>query len=226
MESPVELMRVSIEILAQSLEPETYVMIPTSRGLDASIDTRFETQVKSHRWYAILSRGNHLQAAADVGGRRVSLQRYVLTLANPSLSLEEAKQVSFANKLPFDCRLENISGHIGRTAVMRNRRSKKGTSSIFKGVIKRTSTSGEVRWAASIATKDIRYNLGYHRSERLAAMVYDAAAFLIFDNATLYNLPEICPDPKSLEFVRERIAREECLKRQPATGKPSASVED
>jgi hypothetical protein len=155
-------MRVSIALLAESLQPHSYALISTSRGLDAVIDLRFETQVKGYRWYAILSRGNHLQAAADVGGRRISLQRFVLTLADPSLSLDQVKQVSFANKLPFDCRLENISGHIGRTAVMRNRRSKSGTSSIFKGVIKRTSTSGQVRWAASIATKDIRYNLGFH----------------------------------------------------------------
>ena len=109
---------------------------------------------------------------------------------------------------------------------MRNRRSKKDTSSIFRGVIKRTSTSGEVRWAAGIATKEIRYNLGSYRSERLAAMVYDSVAYLPFDNEALYNLPEICPDPKSLKFVRERIAREERLKRQPATGTPSASDED
>ncbi|WP_295080293.1 hypothetical protein [Tabrizicola sp.] len=196
MESPVELMRVSIALLAESLQPDTYAMIPTSRGLDAVIDRRFETQVKSYRWYAILSRGNYLAAAADVGGRRISLQRFVLTLAHPTMTLDEVKQVSFANKLPFDCRLENISGHIGRTAVMRNRRSKAGTSSIFKGVIKRTSTSGAVRWAASIATQEIRYNLGYHHTERLAALAYDAAAYLLFENAALYNLPDICPDPR------------------------------
>lgn len=225
MESPVELMRVSIEILSGSLEPGTYAMIPTSRGLDAIIDKRFETQVNGYRWYAILSRGNHLQAAADVGGRRISLQRFVLTLANPSLTLEQVKQVSFANKLPFDCRLENISGHVGRTAVMRNRRAKKGTSSAFKGVIKRTSTSGEVRWAASIATKDIRYNLGYHRSERLAALAYDAAAYLLFENAALYNLPDLCPDPKSLEFVRERIAME-ASRQRPMTNRSSSSAVD
>lgn len=206
-------MRVTVETMAQSLNPETYAMIPTSRGLDAIIDKRFETQVKDYRWYAILSRGNHLQAAADVGGRRTSLQRLVITLANPSLSLEEVKQVSFANKISFDCRLANISGHVGRTAVMRNRRAKKGTSSVFKGVIKRTSAAGGVRWTASIASKDFRYNLGSHRSEFLAALAYDAAAYLLFDNTALYNLPDLCPDPTSLEFVRERILREQGPKR-------------
>ncbi len=223
MESPVELMRVSIALLVKSLQPDTYALIPTSRGLDAIIDKRFETQVKGHRWYAILSRGNHLQAAADVDGRRISLQRFILPLADPALSLDEVKQVSFANKLPFDCRLENISGHIGRTAVMRNRRSKKGTSSIFKGVIKRTSTSGQVRWSASIATKDFRYNLGSHRTERLAALAYDAAAYLLFENTALYNLPDLCPDPTSLGFVRDRIARQDLLKGQ---GSSVASVKD
>lgn len=70
-------MRVSIALLAESLQPDTYALISTSRGLDAVIDLRFETQAKGYRWYAILSRGNHLQAAADVGGRRISLQRFV-----------------------------------------------------------------------------------------------------------------------------------------------------
>lgn len=225
-ESPIEVMRVSIELLAQSLEPDVYAKIPTSRGLDAIIDKGFETQVTSYRWYAIRSRGNHLQAAADVGSRRISLQRYVLTLANPSLSLEEAKQVSFANKLQFDCRLENISGHIGRTAVMRNRRSKKGTSSVFKGVIKRTSETGKVHWTASIALKDIRYNLGNHPSERLAAITYDAAAYLLFENAALYNLPDICPDLKALEFVRQRLARQEAQKSSTANGALFPESED
>lgn len=224
MESPIELMRASIEILAQSLDPETYAMIPTSRGLDAIVDRRFQTQVLSYRWYAILSRGNHLQAAADISGRRVSLQRFILTLADPSLTLEEVKQVSFANKLQFDCRMENISGHVGRTAVMRNRRSKKGTTSIYKGVIKRTSTSGRIRWAASIAVKDRRYNLGYHSSERSAALAYDAAAFLLFENNALYNLPDCCPDPKSLAIVKERIARENDVGRQLKDKKPLNDV--
>lgn len=84
------------------------------------IDKRFETQVKSYGWYAILSRGNHMQAAADVGGMRMSLQRYVMTLANRALTLEEAKQVSFANELSVDRRLENFSGYASRIAVMRN----------------------------------------------------------------------------------------------------------
>lgn len=106
---------------------------------------------------------------------------------------------------------------------MRNRRSKAGNSSIFKGVIKRTLTSGQVRWAASIATKDIRYNLGYHRSERVAALAYDAAAYLLFENAAIYNLPDLCPDPTSLEFVRERIARQDHLKLQKLTGKAADS---
>ncbi len=225
-ESPVEVMRVSIELLAQSLEPDAFAKIPTSRGLDAIIDRRFETQVKSYRWYAILSRGNHLQAAADIGGRRISLQRYIVTLANPAMSLDEAKQVSFANKLQFGCRLENISGHVGRTAVMRNRRSKTGTSSGFKGVIKRTTETGKVHWTASIALKDVKYNLGNHPSERQAAITHDAAAYLLFENAALYNLPDICPDLKALEFVRERLARQDARKSKRAKGASALQVED
>ena len=90
MENPIEATRVTVEILAGSLDPTSFVMVQTSRGLDAIIDPRFETEVKRQKWYAILSRGNHLQTAADIHGRRVSLQSFILTLANPGMTLEEA----------------------------------------------------------------------------------------------------------------------------------------
>ena len=38
-------------------------------------------------------------------------------------------------------------------------------------------------------------------------MVYDAAAYLLFDGAALYNLSEFCPDFDALDVAAERIAR-------------------
>lgn len=197
MENPIEAMRVTMEILAGSLNPTSFAMVQTSRGLAAIIDTRFETEVQRHKWYAILSRGNHLQAAADVRGRRVSLQRFILTLAYPGMTFEEAKHISFANKIPFDCRLENVSTHVGRTAVMRNRRNKRNSSSPFKGV-RRKEQNGNVTWRSEIASGQDRIMLGEFSDERLAGLVYDAAAYILFENAALYNMPDLCPKPSRL----------------------------
>lgn len=206
MENPIEAMRVTVEILAGSLDPTSFVMVQTSRGLDAIIDPRFETEVRRHKWYAILSRGNHLQAAADIHGRRVSLQRFILTLANPGMTLEEAKHISFANKIPFDCRLENISTHVGRIAVMRNRRNKQNSSSRFKGV-RRKELNGKVTWRAEIASGEDRIMLGEFVDDRRAGLVYDAAAYLLFENAALYNMPDLCPEPEALKVAQAAIAR-------------------
>lgn len=206
MENPIEAMRVTMEILAGSLNPTSFVMVQTSRGLDAIIDPRCETEVKRHKWYAILSRGNHLQAAADIHGRRVSLQRFILTLANPGMTFDEAKHISFANKIPFDCRLENVSTHVGRTAVMRNRRKKRKSSSPFKGV-RRKELNGKVTWRAEIASGEDRIMLGGFLVERHAALTYDAAAYLLFENAALYNMPDLCPEPEALKVAEAAIAR-------------------
>lgn len=219
MESPIEGMRVTVEILAGSLDPTSFVMVQTSRGLDAIIDPRFETEVKRHKWYAILSRGNHLQAAADIHGRRVSLQRFILTLANPGMTLEEAKHISFANKISFDCRLKNVSTHVGRTAVMRNRRNKQNSSSRFKGV-RRKELNGKVTWRAEIASGADRIMLGELSDEHQAGLVYDAAAYLLFENAALYNIPDLCPEPEALRIAEAAIARYRMRKAKRVANRP------
>lgn len=207
MERSAEAMRAAVEALKRSLDPESFALIQASRGLEAIIDKRFRRQVIQHKWYSVVSKGGYTHAVADIDGRRISLQRYILLLANPALNIEEVKDVSFVNKVAFDCRAANLEDRVGRTAVMRNRRPKKNTTSKFKGVSKTVLKSGDVRWKTQIkATADQLY-LGAYVDEMWAATVYDAAAFLLFENAALYNLPETCPHPDALKIAAERIAR-------------------
>ena len=207
MEDPIGRMRAAVHSVALSLDPLSVALILTSRDLEVIVDKPFEWHVRNHRWYAVLSRGGHIHAVADIDGKRVSLQRYVLTLAEPTLQLSDVNQGSFANKVSLDCRVCNLQNRVGRQAVMRNRRPKRNTSSQYKGVSKTISTNGETKWKAQIKGDVDHIFLSYFDSENWAAMVYDAAAYLLFDGAALYNLSEFCPDFDALDVAAERIAR-------------------
>lgn len=89
---------------------------------------------------------------------------------------------------------------------MRNRRNKQNSSSRFKGV-RRKELNGKVTWRAEIASGQDRIMLGVLPDESHAALVYDAAAYLLFENAALYNMPDLCPEPEALEVAQAAIAR-------------------
>ena len=184
-----------------SLDEGEYALVSTTRAMQAIIDKRHLTEVMRYRWFAVISRNDHVYAVADINGKRVSLQRLVLHLQNPSKPLEEIKQVSFENKNPFDCRFSNLLHRVGRQAVMRNRKKKRGSSSQYKGVRKATS---EGRWRVSIKGDDGIVYLGQYDNERFAAAVYDAAAFQLFEGAAHYNLPKC---DTNLDAVREATIR-------------------
>ncbi|WP_076486444.1 hypothetical protein [Rhodobacter aestuarii] len=94
MQSPVENTRAAVQTLIQSLDPALIALVATSRDLEAIVDKRFDRQVRAHRWYAVISRGDHIHAAANIDGRRISLQRYVMKLQYPERTYEELKQVA------------------------------------------------------------------------------------------------------------------------------------
>jgi hypothetical protein len=206
-ENPVDRMRAAVQTVALSLDPSSFALLPTSRNLEAIVDEQFKWQAQNHRWYAALSRGGHIHAVADVDGRRVSLQRYVLTLAEPTLTFDEVKHVSFINKVSMDCRICNLQDRIGRQAVMRNRLPKRNTTSRYKGISKATSSKPQALWKAQIKADADQIFLGYFEDENWAAMIYDAAAYLLFEGSAHYNLPELCPNMDALEIVAAKITR-------------------
>lgn len=148
-EDVVQATRQAVASLAATLDPQSDAVIGTSRGLEAIIDRQYLTEISRFPWYAVISRG-HIYAVTDVRGQRISLQRLTYQLANPSLTFEEVKHVSFINKISFDCRLANLTDRIGRQAVMRNRRSKRATSSKYKGVIASLRPDGTTTWRTQI----------------------------------------------------------------------------
>lgn len=218
MDTPVDRMRSAILALAHTLDPKTFALVPTSRGLEALVDHRFADKVSVHRWYAVITRGDHLYAVADIDGQRISLQRYVLKLEHPQASYEELKQVSFVNKVSFDCRLSNLVDRLGRQAVMRNRRPKRNTSSVYKGVIKSVAPDGSITWRAQIKGDEGSIALGRYDDEHWAATVYDAAAYLLFNGAALYNFPGRAPDLDALRIAAERITRHRHKRSRTAPG--------
>lgn len=200
----------AVETLALTLDPSKDALLPTSRGLEAIVDRRFLTTLQGYRWYAVIPRG-HIYAVADIGGQRVSLQRFVYLLANPALTLDEVRHVSFINKVSFDCRVANLTDRIGRQAVMRNRRAKRGTSSVYKGVRAIANAAGTIRWRTQIKADFGNMSIGTYPDEQQAAKVYDAAAFLLFGGAAMYNFPGHVPDAETLTQVARHIARRKRL---------------
>lgn len=207
MQSPVQKTRAEIHALIQSLAPASIALVATSRDLVAIVDKRFDWQVRAHRWYAVISRGDHIHAVADIDGRRISLQRYVMKLQYPDRSYDDLKQISFENKITFDCRVSNLEHLVGRQAVMRNRRSKRNTSSQYKGVIKALGPDGSPRWRTQIMADHGSMGIGVYEDEAWAATVYDAAAYLLFEGAALYNFPGRSPDQEALLIAATKIAR-------------------
>ncbi|SIS91515.1 AP2/ERF family transcription factor [Phaeovulum vinaykumarii] len=207
MQSPVENTRAAVQTLIQSLDPALIALVATSRDLEAIVDKRFDRQVRAHRWYAVISRGDHIHAAANIDGRRISLQRYVMKLQYPERTYEELKQVSFENKITFDCRISNLDHLVGRQAVMRNRRPKRNTSSQYKGVTKALGPDGSPRWRTQIMTEHGSMGIGVYDDEHWAATVYDAAASLLFEGQARYNFPGKSPDQDALLIAATKIAR-------------------
>jgi hypothetical protein len=207
MQSPVEKTRAAVQTLIQSLDPTSIALVATSRDLDAIVDKCFDWQVRTHRWYAVISRGDHIHAVADIDGRRISLQRYVMKLQYPDRTYDDLKQVSFENKVTFDCRVSNLEHLVGRQAVMRNRRSKRNTSSQYKGVIKALGPDGSPRWRTQIMADHGSMGIGVYEDEHWAATVYDAAAYLLFEGEALYNFPGRPPDHEALLIAATKIAR-------------------
>ena len=118
----IERIRQEVRTLSETLEADDIYLVPTSRDLEAIVDRKFANQVKCHRWYAVISRGEHMYVVADIQGKRVSLQRLILSIAHPAKTVDDFKQVSFESNMSFDCRLVNLSKRVGRQSAMGRRR--------------------------------------------------------------------------------------------------------
>ena len=147
--------------------------LPISQGVFAILDEcDFQEAVDNGPWYCQPTEGG-VYARAVIRGKPMYLQQWLMNSCH----------VGFINKTSLDCRRSNLFT-LGRRGVMQNRTGKVDTSSNFKGVFKRKN---EESWCAQIKDKIGKLWLGRHKSERQAALVYDAAAEILFGNHAYRN---------------------------------------
>lgn len=187
-------------------DPNEIYLVPTTRGLRAIVDRKHKNQVSRFRWWAVVAGGGHVYATAEMNGKRVTLQRYVVHLESPTIPIDDIKQVSFANKITLDCRFKNLENRVGRQSVMRNRRPKRNTSSKYKGVHKFVQNE-KVKWKSQIKWELGSMSMGTYTEEDTAARMYDAAAFYLFKGAAMFNFPDETPSIEALEHAQDRIHR-------------------
>jgi hypothetical protein len=194
-----------LKAIENGLAIGAWACVPTSRNLYAIVDRDLQERLSEHRWFAVISMENHAYPVADVNGKRVAMARLVLNFLHPQIPLQNLKQVSFLNKCSFDCRSSNLEHRVGRTAVMRNRRGKSGSSSQFKGVRKKVNLNKGSSFSASISDGSIRIGLGTYGDELEAARIYDAAAWLLFEGAAFMNVTSGMPALEHIEIASGRI---------------------
>ena len=87
---------------------------------------------------------------------------------------------------------------------MRNRKGKRNCTSEYKGVHR---SKGQPKWKAQITdTKiNLQVHLGLFEDEREAAMIYDAAASLMFEKSSLLNFKDNEIKPEVLQAAEARI---------------------
>lgn len=199
--------KAAVYSVTKSLNPVDFALIDTSRDLQVIIDVQHKNEVSKYRWYAVVSKVSHIYAVADISGKRVSLQRFVIWLEQQERRLEEIKHISFMNKITFDCRAVNLTRRGTRQTVMQNRRPKRNTSSKYKGVIKIERVNGEVAWKTQIKGELGTMSLGTFKDEQVAAVHYDAGAYVLFHDTGFYNFPEKVPNLEALDYVMLMIER-------------------
>lgn len=200
-------LRAEVEKIHGDLESGQVALIALTRGLCAIVDKQFEQRVNQYRWYANGPTPEHCYAVADVGGRRVSLQRLIRHFSEVGSDLAEVKNVSFQNKCQLDCRLSNLLVRTDRQAMMRNRRRKRTSSSDYKGVKRIKNRSGGFSWSASIHIDDGDVFLGTYVTQEFAAEVYDAASYSFFGASGHRNFPHLVPTQDALQKVVLRYTR-------------------
>ena len=147
--------------------------LPISQGMFVLLDeSQFQMAVQHSPWFCQVTEGG-LYARTVINGEAVYLHQLIM----------DSKNVGFHNKITLDCRRENLFA-LGRRGVMQNRTGKAETTSNYKGVFKRKN---EDVWCAQLKDKYGKLFLGRHKSEKMAALVYDAAARICFGKHAYFN---------------------------------------
>ena len=179
--------------------------IPLGQGRVALVDEADYHRFRHYNWF--LSKTGYAVGYVPVDGRHTLTYLHRLIL-QPG----EGEQVDHVNGDPLDCRRANL-----RIATPsqngQNRRVSSRSKTQLKGV---GWHKGRGRYHARIQLEGIRVHLGFFDDKETAALVYDAAARLLFGEFALCNYPECATPPSVTLLVAERLQRRGLLAEWPA----------
>lgn len=211
MEKPSELeiiaeYRTKVNDLYNTSDLRIIAKVPLTKDLFAIIDKVNATEVNQFKWHAN-TQEDTIQARRHFGKKVKTLNRFILELtALRQGDVTDLRQSSFKNQFALDCRLDNIVG-AGRQVVMQNRRGKRGTTSIYKGVHKKNPSDENSRFKAQIFVKEIgSIYLGLFDDECDAAEMYDAATSVLF-KSPYRNLPNQPLNEETVQKAKAIIER-------------------
>jgi len=171
-------------------------------GLFAIVDKDLITTLSRWSWHVNIQ-PEHIHVKNTSG---LYLHDLVVGLELKRQGIENIpKQVSFENKLSLDCRVCNLLYEKERQGAMRNRKKKRNSQSIYKGVRQPPKNKQLGTWRVDIMTPELgKVHLGSYQDEIEAAEIYDAAVIILFGRDGRRNFTDELP---SLEAQQEASAR-------------------
>lgn len=152
----------------------------------AKVDYKDYLNVKDFTWSLKVSHDNRWQ------GERKSAVRYIqengkqktIYLHHEILGFPNS-HIGFWDNNALNCIRDNLVAVDCTTQLWKRRKTKKPTTSIYKGVSKRKPDG---KWRAYITYFGKQIHLGYHDNEIDAAKAYDYAASQFFGKFAILNL--------------------------------------
>lgn len=158
--------------------------IVLSNGMVATVDDQDFHVLSQHKW-GVINNGSHIYASR---GTRKKGQKYKKVLMHRFLMGEpKGKMIDHINGNTLDNRKENLR-LANRSNNLQNSKLRSDSKCSFKGVSRKTSEIGTVRYTARIQINpNERLFLGYFETEIEAAKAYNVAAVKHFGEFAKLN---------------------------------------
>jgi hypothetical protein len=153
------------------IAPAGLIAVPLTAGKMAVIDLKDADRVLKHKWHF----SGHGYAATGIDGKRVYLHRLIVNARAGQL-------VDHKNHDGLDNRRCNLR-IASKVQNSQNRLLVRGSSK-FKGVC---LNKRKRKWIAGIRVNTKSYHLGYFKNEEDAAIAYNVAAQLFFNEFASLN---------------------------------------
>jgi len=155
-------------------------LITLSQGKYAIVDDEDFEIVSKFKWSLAHRKGNDYAYRTVIGANGSRSIQLMHTFLMGRLGVDHK------NGNGLDNRRENLRGCTPSQNAGNMRKSRKSTSSMFKGVY---WSKHKGKWHSSIKVNYIKMHLGYFDNEVQAALAYDKAARIVFGVFAAINFP-------------------------------------